>query len=411
MKSVDVAVIGGGPAGMAAAVSAKQSGADKVLIVERNARLGGILNQCIHTGFGLELFKEDLTGPEYAQKYADLVESEKVDVLLDTTVLSIGKDRVITFCNRDGLSQVKAKAIILAMGCRERTRGMLCIPGTRPAGVYTAGVVQNILNLQGKLPGKEVVIIGSGDVGLIMARRLTLEGCNVKAVVELLPYSSGLPRNIVQCLEDYNIPLLLGHTVTEIHGRGRVSAVTIARVDGLKPIPATERKIKCDTLLLSVGLIPENELSEGVGVLLDSVTGGPVVDDSYETSVSGIFSCGNVLHVHDIADYASLEAEVAGRSAALHSKGRLDKPYDIPVEVSAGVRYVVPHRLRRLEDNVLFFRVERPSKDRNVAVKADGKVVCRRLYQRLNPAEMVRLKLDETLKSVKKITVEVEDGL
>lgn len=412
MRTVDVAVIGGGPAGMAAAVSAKKAGAKNVLIIERNDHLGGILNQCIHTGFGLELFKQDLTGPEYAQKYVELVKENKIDCLLNTSVLKLTKHRVLTVCNSSGLSQIKANAVVLAMGCRERTRGMICIAGSRPAGVYTAGVVQNLINLQGKLPGKEVVILGSGDVGLIMARRLTLEGCKVKAVVELLPYSSGLPRNIVQCLEDYNIPLLLGHTVTNVYGSKRVEAVSIAKVDRkFNPLSKTEKKIKCDTLVLSVGLIPENELSEVAGVLLDDVTSGAIVDDTFETSVAGVFSCGNVLHVHDIVDYASAEAEVAGESAALYAQKRLKKSHNIRTKPSDHVRYVVPQKLSTLMNPVIFFRVERPFRKKHVIVKADEKVICRRFYERLNPAEMVRLNLDMgKLESINAITVGVEDA-
>ena len=314
----DIVIIGGGPAGLAAAISARKAGIDDVLILERDNCLGGILNQCIHNGFGLHTFKEELTGPEYAARYIDMVEREKISYKLDTIVIDINKEKEVTLINReDGLITIKAKAIILAMGCRERPRGALNIPGYRPAGIYSAGTAQRLMNIEGYSVGKEVVILGSGDIGLIMARRMTLEGARVKAVAELMPYSGGLKRNIVQCLDDYGIPLKLSHTVVDIQGKERVTGVTLAEVDeNRKPIPGTEEHYSCDTLLLSVGLIPENELSKGAGVEMSAVTSGPQVNDQLETSSEGVFACGNVLHVHDLVDYVSEEAALAGANAA-----------------------------------------------------------------------------------------------
>lgn len=318
MEAYDVVIIGGGPAGLAAAVAAKEHGIQKILILERDRELGGILNQCIHNGFGLHTFKEELTGPEYALRYIKKVQELDIEYRLNTMVADISPERVITALNReDGLLEIKAEAVILAMGCRERSRGALNIPGYRPAGIFSAGTAQRLVNMEGYLPGRKVVILGSGDIGLIMARRMTLEGAKVKAVAELMPYSGGLRRNIVQCLEDYGIPLKLSHTVVDIKGRERVEGVTLAKVDERgKPIPGTEEEYACDTLLLSVGLIPENEISGKMGVELNPVTSGPVVNESLETNIPGVFACGNVLHVHDLVDFVSQEAAAAGRFAA-----------------------------------------------------------------------------------------------
>jgi len=328
IEKVDVAIIGGGPAGLAAAIAASSAGAEKVAILDRNKTLGGILSQCIHNGFGLHRFKSDLTGPEYAQRFIDRVEELKIKVKLENMVLDIRPERKILAINaEEGVFQIEAGSVILAMGCRERTRGALSIPGTRPAGIFTAGVAQQWVNLEGYLPGKRIVILGSGDIGLIMARRLTLEGAKVKAVVEIMPYPGGLTRNVVQCLYDFDIPLFLEHTISFIHGKDRVEAVTIARVNEEREfISGTEKFISCDTLLLSVGLIPENELSSSAGVRLDPFTGGPVVNERRQTSLEGIFACGNVVQVYDLVDHVSLEGDIAGKNAALYALGRLRRP-------------------------------------------------------------------------------------
>ena len=346
--SYKIVIIGGGPAGLAAAVSAKQAGEDDILILERDHELGGILNQCIHNGFGLHTFKEELTGPEYAGRYIKQVLDLGIEYKLNTMVMDISADRVVTAMNReDGMFQIKAGAVILCMGCRERPRGALNIPGYRPAGIFSAGTAQRLVNMEGYMPGREVVILGSGDIGLIMARRMTLEGAKVKVVAELMPYSGGLKRNIVQCLDDYGIPLKLSHTVIDIEGKEHVSAVTIAEVGpDRRPIPGTEIRYTCDTLLLSCGLIPENELSRSAGVDMNGVTGGPNVNESLETSVPGIFACGNVLHVHDLVDYVSEEAVRAGQNAVRFIKGELDEENDAKIQLKAtdGARYTVPAR-------------------------------------------------------------------
>ncbi|MCH4081123.1 MAG: NAD(P)/FAD-dependent oxidoreductase [Atopobiaceae bacterium] len=339
-------VVGGGPAGLAAAISAYDAGLKDIIVLEREDRLGGILNQCIHNGFGLHTFDEELTGPEYAQRYIDEAKKRGIECLLECTVIDISHERVVTAVSPElGLIQIEAGSVILAMGCRERPRGALNIPGTRPAGIYTAGCAQHLVNIEGVLPGHEVVILGSGDIGLIMARRLTLEGAHVQVVAELMPYSGGLKRNIVQCLDDFGIPLKLSHTVVKIEGDKRVEGVWIAEVDEhLKPIPGTEEHYTCDTLLLSCGLIPENELSQKAGVALSPVTKGPVVNEQLETDVPGVFACGNVLHVHDLVDYVSEEASAAGRHAAAYVKAGepAEEHAGIPLVPEGGVRYTVP---------------------------------------------------------------------
>ena len=361
VTDADVAIIGGGPAGLAAAVSAKQNGAKSVVILERDVRLGGILNQCIHAGFGLHAFHEELTGPEYAERFIREVRKTDIETYLETMVLDVTPDKRIIAVNRTmGMMHIRAKAIVLAMGCRERPRGALNIPGTRPAGIYTAGTAQRWINIEGKMVGRQAVILGSGDIGLIMARRLTYEGAKVLAVCEVLPYSSGLSRNVVQCLDDLNIPLLLNHTAVNIHGKERVEGVTVAQVDQMRrPILGTERFFPCDTLLLSVGLIPENELSKKAGIPLFSGTGGPVVDNGLMTEVNGIFACGNVLHVHDLVDYVSEEAQTAGENAAQFALSGIHQKAQIEVVCGQNVRYTVPQHISS-GPVTLRFRVTRP---------------------------------------------------
>ena len=395
MKTYDIVIIGGGPAGLAAAVSAKKNGIDSVLILERDRELGGILNQCIHNGFGLHTFKEELTGPEYAARYIEMVEEEHIPYKLNTIVIDINRDKEVTLINReDGLTTIKAKAIVLAMGCRERPRGALNIPGYRPAGIYSAGTAQRLMNIEGYAVGREVVVLGSGDIGLIMARRMTLEGAKVKVVAELMPYSGGLKRNIVQCLDDYGIPLKLSHTVVDIQGKERVTGVTIAQVDeNRKPIPGTEVNYSCDTLLLSVGLIPENELSRGIGVEMNRVTSGPNVSDKLETSAEGIFACGNVLHVHDLVDYVSEEATLAGTNAAAYVRAEsgMAGGHRVVMKAENGVRYTVPQSLDvdYMADQVTVrFRVADVYKGRFISVYYDDKRVVHRKKQVLAPGEM-----------------------
>ncbi len=394
----EVIIIGGGPAGLAAAVRLYRNGVRDILIIEREKTLGGILRQCIHDGFGLTRFKEILSGPEYAQRFIDEVEQLEIPYVTDTTVISVSPDKQVTAVSREGLVTWEAKAVILTMGCRERTRGALGIPGERPTGVMTAGVAQSYMNLHNKMVGKNIVILGSGDIGMIMARRFTLEGANVKAVFEILPYPSGLPRNIEQCLNDYNIPLYLSHTVTDIHGRSRLTGVTVSAVDeGLKPIPGTEKEYECDTLILSVGLIPENELSLGTGVELDARTKGAVIDEHYQTGVSGVFVAGNVLHVHDLVDYVSMEAEnLADAVAEYVSAGSLH-PCNIRVSTGPEIGYSIPQYISGMKDVQLAMRVKRPFRDCLIEAKQGGTVVGSVTLKKAAPAEMIHIPVNHLL--------------
>ena len=422
MKQYDIVIIGGGPAGLAAAVSAKKNGIDSILILERDKELSGILNQCIHNGFGLHTFKEELTGPEYASRFIAQAEELHIEYKLNTMVMDIRQDKVVTAMNReDGLFEIQAKAIILAMGCRERSRGALNIPGYRPAGIFSAGTAQRLVNMEGYLPGREVVILGSGDIGLIMARRMTFEGAKVKVVAELMPYSGGLKRNIVQCLDDYGIPLKLSHTVVDIKGKERLEGITLAEVDSKgKPIPGTEEYYSCDTLLLSVGLIPENELSNGMGVEMNPVTSGPKVNESLETSIDGVFACGNVLHVHDLVDFVSEEAAAAGKNAAAYIKAgaeKRDSGKEIVLKATDGVRYTVPVTINpeRMEENVTVrFRVGNVYKNCYVSAYLGDERVIHRKRQIVAPGEMEEIKLTKELllqyADLQEITVKIEEA-
>ncbi len=402
---IDVLVIGSGPAGMAAAIQAKESGSNRVLLVERAEELGGLLSQCIHNGFGLIYFNEDMTGPEYGQKFIEKVMDSRIEVLLETMVLRLAADRNVTLCNRNGVKTLSPKSVILAMGCRERTRESIVIPGYRPAGVFTAGTAQRWVNIEGYLPGREIVVLGSGDVGMIMARRLTLEGARVKAVVEILPYIGGLIRNEVQCLCDFDIPVLLEHTIVNIHGIQRVNGVTVARLDQSRnPILGTEKFIECDTLLLSVGLIPENELSFMAGINLDPITGGPILNERMETNVSGVFAAGNCVHVNDLVDNVTLEGEKAGQNAAELALGKASPKMEIELEAGENVRYVIPQMITGQREVAIRLRVKEPGRDVTLKV---GDIMAKKLKV-VKPSEMLYFILSEKhLKKIKKGTTQL----
>ena len=417
MREFDLAVIGGGPAGMAAAISAREQGLENIIVLERDAVLGGILNQCIHNGFGLHTFKEELTGPEYAEKYFDRLRELEIPYETGTMVLDISADRIVTTLSRaHGVENIRASSVVLAMGCRERPRGALGIPGFRPQGIYTAGTAQRLINIEGMKLGKEVVILGSGDIGLIMARRMTLEGAHVAAVFEMMPYSNGLNRNIVQCLEDYGIPLYLQHTVVDIKGKEKLEGVVVAEVDNGAPVPGTEKYYPCDTLLLSCGLIPENELSRACGVEINPLTNGPVVDAALETSIEGVFACGNVLHVHDLVDFVSAEAAQAGRNAAqyvLSGKAEKKDRKTLRFVPKNGVRYTVPNRFApdaQKEDLTLRFRVTGIFKGASIVVKSGETELFRRKTRVLIPSEMqtITIEKDRIGAAQQDVTVEIE---
>ena len=419
MLNYDLVVVGGGPAGMAAALRARDFGIKDIIILERAETLGGILEQCIHTGFGLHYFGEELSGPEYAARFIELVEDQRIEYKTDTMVTDVSEDKIVTAVNKeDGLLKIQAKAVILAMGCRERPRGALSIAGTRGSGIMTAGTAQKYVNMDGYMPGKKIVILGSGDIGLIMARRMTLEGAEVKMVCELMPYSGGLTRNIVQCLDDFGIPLYLSTTVIATHGTNRLEGVTIAQVDDrLQPIPGTEKYVECDTLMLSVGLIPENELTKNVGIKMDRITNGAVVNEMRQTDHEGIFACGNVLHVHDLVDYVTIEAQTAGEGAAKYILGQQAKdPVYVNVTTGNGVRYTVPQmvNIKSKEDIKIYFRVGQIYKNAKVVLTCAGKVVSAKKKVKLAPGEMENVIIPDdvlaTLAESDEIKVEVAES-
>ncbi len=411
-QNVDVAVIGGGPAGLAAAISAREHGAKNVVVLDRNSWLGGILPQCIHDGFGVEETGISMTGPEYAEMYIQMAEKQGIIFMRETMVLQFDKKREITAVNKKGLHKIKAKSIILAMGCREKTRWNVMIPGDRPSGIYTAGVAQAFINLYNIMPGKNVIILGSGDVGLIMARRLKFEGANILGVVEILPYASGLPRNVVQCLDDYDIPIFFNHTITSISGRERLEQITIAQVDkNMNPVLGTEKQIKCDTLLLSLGLIPENGLSKNADIEIDEITGGPVVNQNLETTLDCIFACGNCLQVYDTVDMLTLGARRAGKNASNTTTTRKTKT-ELKIIPGAGVRYVIPQKVSKAGITQLTFRVERPGEASMLHVIANGKDILKKKLPWINPANMIKVDVDipsEVLESGQSLEVIIDD--
>ena len=412
-ENVDVAVIGTGPAGLAAAASAKENGATRVVVIDRNSWLGGILPQCIHDGFGVEETGMSMTGPEYAEKYIKIVEKQDISIMNETMVLQLNENKEIIAVSKNGLHKIQAKAIVLAMGCREKTRWNVMIPGSRPSGIYTAGVAQAFINLYNIMPGKNVLILGSGDVGLIMARRLKFEGANVLGVVEILSYASGLPRNVVQCLDDYDIPLFLNHTITTIEGKERLEQVTIAQVDeNMVPLPETEKQIDCDTLLLSLGLIPENELSKNIGIEIDQTTGGPIVNQQMETSLSGIFACGNCLQVYDTVDMLSIDAKRAGKNAVESIREKDERSSKIRIIPGKNIQYVVPQFIDRPGSTPVTFRVEKPKENIILRIIAGKKELFQKKIRYVNPANMVRIDVNidsESINSKQSLEVLIDD--